>query len=194
MADAFIGEIRIFPYTFNPVGWFPCDGRQLGIGQYTALYSLLGARFGGNGQTTFNLPNLAGFIPVSQGTAATGTPYVFPQQVGAPTVTLSNPLQGATHTHTMTGRLSSGGVAGLTAGPNTTVPLSKLSRGVVDGPTPRPIQVYSGPPGGPTAPSTSVAAQVSYAPGGAAAHPNMMPYLVMGYFINWDGNYPTRPN
>jgi len=168
----------------------------MNIQQYPALYSLLGVRFGGDGRATFNLPNIAGFIPVSAGQAVTGTPYVFVQQVGAQTVTLSSSIQGASHTHTMTARLSSGGTTGMTAGPNTAAPLSKLSRAVVAGSPPRPIQAYSAPPGGPTAPSTSVAAQVSYAgaTGGAAAHPNMMPYLVMGYFINWDGIYPTRPN
>jgi microcystin-dependent protein len=194
MADAFIGEIRILPYIFNPAGWWPCDGRQLNIQSYAALYSLLGTRFGGDGKTTFSLPNLAGFIPVSTGTAATGTPYTFAGTLGSQTVTLVSASQLGGHTHLMSARHSSTGTTGMTAGPNTTAPLSKLSRALVTGSPPKVTQAYSGPPGGPTAPSTAVAAQVAPFGGGPAPHPNMMPYLVMGYFINWDGIYPTRPN
>ena len=62
--EAFLGEIKLFPYNFAPRGWIRCEGQQLAIQQYTALFALLGTQFGGNGQTTFALPDMRGKEPV----------------------------------------------------------------------------------------------------------------------------------
>ena len=70
MADPFVAEIRIFTGNFAPTGWATCDGQILSISQNTALFSLLGTTYGGNGQSTFALPNLAGSTPVGQGAGA----------------------------------------------------------------------------------------------------------------------------
>jgi len=197
MADAFMGEIRIFPYLFNPYGWFPCDGRQLAISSYSALYSLLGIRYGGDAKTTFNLPNLNGNIPVGLGRALTGTNYTIGQTLGAATVTL-NSTQTPPHYHTMSGKISSGSpsTTGMTAGPNTTAPLSMLSRAITVGSPPKPVGAYSNT--GSSNPTTETAVNVAPAGGTATGtalpHPNVMPSLVMGYFINWDGVYPVNPN
>lgn len=193
--DAFIGEVRIFPYLFNPAGWLPCGGQQLQIFSYQALYSLMGTRWGGDGKTTFNLPNLNGFIPVGAGTAATGTTYPFGLTVGTATVTLTNSTVPA-HRHIMSGRSDATGTTGMTAGPSTVAPLSKLSRAIVPGTPPKSIGAYSNSGSNPptTAIGVNVAVTGGTAGGGIAAHPNVMPSLVMGYFINWDGVYPVKPN
>lgn len=70
--EAFIGEIRMFAGNYAPEGWLPCDGRQLQINQYQALYALLGNAYGGNGTTTFNLPNLVGRVPTGAGVSSEG--------------------------------------------------------------------------------------------------------------------------
>lgn len=62
--DVFIGTIMLFPYDFTPSGWMPCEGQMLNINQYQALYALIGVKFGGNGSTTFALPNLKGAEPL----------------------------------------------------------------------------------------------------------------------------------
>lgn len=70
MADQFVGEIRTFPFNFAPVGWAMCNGQLIAISQNTALFSLLGTQFGGDGKTTFALPNLQGAIPLAAGSGA----------------------------------------------------------------------------------------------------------------------------
>lgn len=70
--EAFIGEIRMFAGNYAPEGWLPCDGRQLQVSQYQALYALLGNAYGGNGSTTFNLPNLVGRVPTGAGASSEG--------------------------------------------------------------------------------------------------------------------------
>jgi microcystin-dependent protein len=199
MADAFIGEIRIFPYIFNPSGWILCDGRQLLIQVYPALYALIGARFGGDAQRTFNVPNLNGNIPLHMGQAATGTTYQWGQTLGTTTVTLTS-SQVTPHSHAMTGLVGSGSpsTTGMTAGPNTQAPLSMLSRAIAPpvppAQQPRPTAAYSNTAANP--PSTTVAMKVDpVGPTGAVApHENVMLTMVMGYFINFDGIFPERPN
>ncbi len=83
MADPFVGEIRLFAGNFAPLGWFFCQGQTLPISQYDVLFSLIGTTYGGDGQTTFNLPNLAGRVPVHQGTLTGGSNYILGQAGGA---------------------------------------------------------------------------------------------------------------
>ena len=74
MSDPFLGEIRLFPYTFAPRGWALCNGQVLSIAQNTALFSLIGTIYGGDGRTTFALPDLRGRVPVSSGQVPSRSP------------------------------------------------------------------------------------------------------------------------
>jgi microcystin-dependent protein len=189
MADAFIGEIRILPYTFTPAGWLPCNGSLQSMAQYQALYTLLGTRFGGDGKSTFGLPNLQGVIVVNAGQGPGLSNYIFAQGVGTQTVALTSSSQMPAHGHVMNGRNSSAGVTGMTSSPNTNTPLSMLSRALVPStPNPKIEQAYAQP-----GPSTTIGMPVSVV-GTGAAHANMMPYLAMRYCICWEGIYPVKPN
>ena len=100
MSEAYVGEIRIFAGTFAPTGWALCNGQILAISQNTALFSLLGTTYGGNGTTTFALPNLQGRAPMHWGTGPGLTPRSLGEVGGAATVTLLS-TQMPAHTHTM---------------------------------------------------------------------------------------------
>src|SRR5580700_9938298 len=88
MAEAYLGELRLFPYNFAPSGWAMANGQTLSIAQNTALFSLLGTTYGGNGTTTFQLPDLRGRVPVSMGQGVGLSPYVLGETLGVETVTL----------------------------------------------------------------------------------------------------------
>ncbi len=199
MADAFIGEIRMFPFGYAPVGWFACSGQQVSIGQAQALYSLLGIKFGGDGKTYFNLPNLNGRIPVDAGTSpTTGTSYVFAQTIGQETVTL-NAAQAPSHTHTFSAKISSASTTGMTAAATATgtapnlVGTSLLSRGLTT--ATKPINAYDVPPStNETQLGVKVSVAYGNAQGGTDPHPNVQPYLVMAYYICNEGEYPVNPN
>src|SRR4026209_2661060 len=99
MSQPFLGEIRLFPYNFAPKGWAFCQGQILSIAQNTALFSLLGTTFGGNGQTTFALPDLRGRFPNSSGQGPGLSSYTLGQVSGTESATLTiNNM--AAHTHT----------------------------------------------------------------------------------------------
>lgn len=196
MADAFYGEIRMFPFGYTPIGWLPCNGQTLNILHYQVLYALLGKRFGGDGNTTFCLPNLNGRIPVGEGISAqTGSTFVFAQTVGQETVTLHY-NQGPSHTHSFNDKLSTAGSTGMTGvaqtGPDN-VGTSLLSRALNT--AAKPINAYDVPPSDNV---TQLGAKVSQAYGNAALqvdpHPNLQPYLVMAYYICNDGEWPPKPD
>lgn len=98
MSDQFVAEIRIFPFNFAPMGWALCDGQLLPISQYTALFSLIGTFYGGNGTSNFALPNLQGCVPMNQGNGAGLSPRVIGETAGENTVTLLL-TQLPTHSH-----------------------------------------------------------------------------------------------
>src|SRR3569833_1354169 len=98
MGDQFIGEIRMVGFNFAPAGWALCDGSLLPIAQYQALFALLGSMFGGNGTTTFGLPDLRGRAPVGMGNGPNLTPVSQGQLAGSESATLS-PGQMPMHTH-----------------------------------------------------------------------------------------------
>jgi len=100
MANAFIGEIRTFGITFAPQGWMDCDGRLLSIPSYAVLYSLLGTNFGGNGSTSFGLPDLRGRVALGVGQGPGLSSYTLGEQAGSETVTL-NSGEIPSHTHTL---------------------------------------------------------------------------------------------
>ncbi|CCG40577.1 phage tail protein [Magnetospirillum molischianum] len=197
MADGFIGEIRIFPFGYAPIGWFLCDGQKMALNRYQALYSLLGRRFGGDNQTYFNLPNLNGRIPVDAGVSpTTGTQFVFARAIGEETVTVTYP-QAPSHTHSFTTKVSGASSAGMTGVAGTIASsnagASLLSRGMTS--LPKPIFAYDVPP---LNNETQLGVNVSPAYGNAQlnadSHSNLQPYLVMAYYICNEGDYPVNPN
>ena len=171
MSDAFLGEIRIFSFEFVPVGWAACDGTLLPINQNVALNSLLGTTFGGNGTTTFGLPDLRGTVPVYDW-ALQG------QKGGAEMVTLlANNIP--THTHLVSVQTGVG---------NEKLPTNYYPASGGPGSIGRLLpQIYA-------APGTLVSmspAMVGNA-GGNLGHPNMQPYAVVNFCICLSGYYPPR--
>lgn len=101
MSQPYIGEIRLFPYNFAPQGWQDCDGSLLAIAEYDALFALIGTTYGGDGQTTFAVPDLRGRVPLHQGQGPGLSSRVIGERAGSETVTLL-PTQMPAHTHTAT--------------------------------------------------------------------------------------------
>lgn len=122
--DAFYGEIRAFPFVFCPQDWAYCNGTTLNIGQYQALAVILGSAFGGDGKTTFGLPNLNGLIVAGAGAGPGLSAWVRGQVAGSETVTITSNSY-PNHTHTVTAM--SGTTASRTASPKTAAPLSGIS-------------------------------------------------------------------
>src|SRR5213079_3087336 len=98
MGQPYVGEIRIFAGNFAPAGWMFCEGQLLPISENETLFNLIGTTYGGDGQATFALPNLASCVPIHQGTGSSGTPYQIGQTGGVEQVTLTT-NQIPVHTH-----------------------------------------------------------------------------------------------
>src|ERR1700761_3574060 len=107
MSEPFLGQITVFPYTFPPNGWADCSGQLLPIAQNTALFSLLGVQYGGDGRTTFGLPDLRGRIPLGQGQLTGGGNYAMGETDGLEAVTLGIPTM-PQHTHALNAATASG--------------------------------------------------------------------------------------
>ena len=173
MADPYIGEIRLFAGNFNPTGFAMCNGQLMPISQNAALFSLIGTTYGGDGQTTFALPNLQGRLPVHMGTSAQGT-YVQGQILGTETVTLTG-AQIPSHTHTAYG-------TNTTAG--TTSPAGALYAA-----TTGTNDLYAAA----TAGTLGVMAGATLASaGGSQPHDNLMPFLCVTYIIALFGVFPSQ--
>ena len=112
MADAFIGEIRMLPYTFAPVGWLACDGQRYNIQQYAALYAVIGPIYGGDGSSYFQVPNLSGRFPVGMGQGPGLTNRRLASTVGESAVTLDQATI-PSHNHTVV----TAGIMGKTTNP-----------------------------------------------------------------------------
>src|SRR5665213_4150966 len=102
MSEPFLGQITLYPYTFAPFGWMDCAGQLLPISQYSALFSLLGTNYGGNGTSNFALPNLQGMVTVGQGQLTGGSDYTMGEFAGSDTVTIIYSTMGA-HNHSLGG-------------------------------------------------------------------------------------------
>jgi microcystin-dependent protein len=174
MTNPFLGEIRAFSFNFAPTGWQMCNGQILAIQQNQALFSLIGTYYGGNGTTTFALPDLRGRVAMSQDASTT-----IGQQQGSEGVNLTI-QQIPLHSHQVTANPN--GASAFTAIPGPTVILGTGSEGTSATPT---VTVYS-----------SAAANVTLAPlsntGGSLPHENRMPLLVMNYCIALSGIFPSR--
>ena len=175
MADQFLGEIRIVPFDFAPNGWALCNGQVLSIAQNTALFSLLGTQFGGNGATTFALPNLQGSAPMSQGNGLGLTPRAMGETGGEPDVTLLL-SQLPAHAHT-----PQAGAASTSGTPGPTVTFGDGGRGKES--------AYA-----PAAQASAVLlnTQAVGPAGGSLPHNNMSPYLTLNFVIALQGIFPPR--
>ncbi len=166
MSEPFLSEIKVVSFNFPPKGWAECNGQLLPINQNQALFALLGTTYGGNGQTTFGLPNLQGRVPIH-----TGNGHTLGEAAGSTSVTI-NIQQLPTHLHTLNA-----------AGNDATVPVpggNMLSRLA-------PANPYIAP----TAIGTMNAASVTSV-GGSQPHNNMMPYLVLNFIIALQGIFPSQ--
>jgi len=173
MSEPFLGEIRMFGFSFAPEGWALCNGQILAISQYTALFSLLGTYYGGNGQTTFALPNLQSCVAIHQGRGPSLSPYVLGQTGGVETVTLTT-AQMPTHTHLV--QCNTGG--GNQATPSGGLPAVESTGTSLD---------YSNAP-----PNDSMNSAMIETQGGSQAHPNLQPYLCVNFCIALQGIFPSR--
>ncbi len=179
MSEVLLGSISIFAGNFAPRGYAFCQGQFLPINQNTALFSLLGTNYGGNGQTTFALPNLSGRVIVGAGNLLGGGSYAIGQAAGSESVTLLNG-QMPLHTHSV---LSNGSTASATnTSPAAGYPANSGS-GRGGGGTPNYATVNDG---------TLMASNMISLAGGNQPHSNLQPYLVVNYIIALQGIFPSR--
>jgi microcystin-dependent protein len=175
MSDQYVGEVRMFSSNFAPAGWALCDGQILPIAQNTALFSLLGTNFGGDGIRTFGLPNLQGAFPVHAGASA--GPGLTQRSVGdtggVATVTLTG-TQLPAHGHGMAA------VSGASTGtPSAAVSLAPTSNGSALYRAPNAVYLATNP--------SDLAAS-----GGGGPHDNLPPYLPVTFIIALQGVFPPR--
>jgi microcystin-dependent protein len=178
MSQPFVGQVCSFGFTFAPVDWAFCNGQTLPISQYQALYQLLGTTFGGDGNTTFQLPDLRGRVPLNQGQGQTLSPYVMGQVTGSESVTLTSG-QIPAHTHSV----ATCNTPGTTNVPSTGTFLSD------EGPGTPAVTTYT-----PGAPATQIAlAGSTISPSGSSlGHENRQPYLAVNFCIALFGIFPPQ--
>ena len=172
MADPFVAEIRIFPFNFAPKGWAWCDGQLLPISQNTALFSLLGTTYGGDGKSTFALPDLEGRAAMHPGQGPGLSLHDLGETGGSETVTLLESEIPA-HNHFMRASLDQGDLAPPTA--NRSLAKSSTNLYIASG-----ANVFMAPETLPPA-------------GGDLPHNNMQPYLTFYFNIALQGVFPPRP-
>ena len=172
MSSPYVGEIRMFGGNFAPVGWFLCQGQALAISEYETLYTLIGTTYGGNGTTTFNLPNLASRMPLHLGTGGGGT-YVLGQASGSENISLTT-AQIPAHQHLQMAQTAAG-TTGTAAG---NYPA-----------TPNPAESWytTNPP----IVADALASPAMTSTGGSLPHENMQPFLVINFIISAFGIYPS---
>ena len=171
MSDPFVGEIRMFAGNFAPRGWALCDGQLLAVNQHDALFSLLGTIYGGDGRTTFGLPDLRGRLPIHQGTGPGLSPRPLGQKSGTERITLTaNQL--ASHTHPLQASAEAA---------DQTDPAGNVNAESVT------IDQYVSEPLDTTMASTAITKV-----GGSQPHDNVQPFLCIYFIIALVGIYPSR--
>ena len=180
MSDQFLAEVRIFPFNFPPTGWAFCDGQLMPISQNTALFSLLGTTYGGDGKSTFALPDMQGNAPMQPGQGQGLSLRDLGEMSGVESITLLT-SEIPFHSHTLNGSDSDA---------TTGVPTGQLmAKGAWD----------NGTAGGVVGAYSSQASNTTMHPsalslaGGGLPHNNMQPYLTLSFCIALQGIFPQRP-
>ena len=175
MADPFVAEIRIFPFNFAPKGWAWCDGQLMPLSQNTALFSLLGTTYGGDGKSNFALPDLQGRAPMHPGQGPGLSLHDLGETGGSETVTLLESEIPA-HTH----QVMALNFPGDNLAPGPTISLAASTGG----------NAYTAAASNP--PLTNAAFQALAPAGGSQPHNNLMPYLTFYFCIALQGVFPPR--
>jgi microcystin-dependent protein len=171
MAQPYVGEIRIFAGNFPPVGWMFCDGQLLPISENETLFQLIGTTYGGDGESTFGLPNLQSRVPMHMGTGPDGVTYQVAEAAGVEQVTLTL-QQIPVHTHPLLG--TSG--AATDPNPQDRVLAEQLA-----------VSAYQNQPA-----AAAMAAQSIAPVGGSQPHTNIQPYLCVNFIISLFGIFPSQ--
>ena len=175
MSDPFVAEIRIFPFNFAPTGWAMCNGQLLPISQNTALFSLLGTTYGGDGKSTFALPNLQGSAAMHQGQGPGLSDRFIGEVSGVDFVTLIT-SEMANHSHTFGGAVAANGTSQSPVGNIwAQAPFNRTS-----------LQIYGTPATGAVNPNCMPLT------GGSLPHNNLQPYLTLNFCIAMQGVFPPR--
>ena len=178
MSSPYVGEIRMFAGSFAPAGWMTCDGQLLPISEYDTLFNLIGTTYGGDGQSTFALPNLAARVPIHQGSNGTTT-YNLADNGGVTQVTLTT-NQIPLHTHP----IIADGNSGTTGSPSNAY-YAKAA----------PRTLYTVPTDAVSNPDSPIFrnfnAGMLPVQGGSQPHDNMQPYLAITYIISLFGIFPS---
>jgi microcystin-dependent protein len=174
MAQPYVGEVRMFAGNFAPAGWLFCQGQLLPISEYATLFNLIGTTYGGDGQSTFQLPNLQSRVPMHMGTGAGLGTVTLAQIGGVETVTLTT-QQIPQHIH---GMLATGASSGQPPTNNMPSPAGSTVTG---------LQPYQ-PPGGGTTALKNTMLQMT---GGNQPHENRQPYLCISFIISLFGIFPS---
>ena len=172
MGTPYVGEIRMFGGNFAPSGWAFCDGRLLAISENDTLFNLIGTTYGGDGESTFALPDLRGRVPVHQGQGpGIAQSYQLGERAGAETVTLTT-SQLPAHSHPFVASTGGGG---------SNTPQNNVAA------TPAVTKLYRL-----TSPSDALAANLVQQVGGSQPHENRMPYISITYIISLFGIFPSQ--
>jgi microcystin-dependent protein len=171
MAQPYVGEIRMFAGSFPPNGWMFCQGAPLPISEHDVLFQLIGTMYGGDGQQTFNLPNLASRVPIHFGTGPDGTTYQMGEMAGSEQETLTV-QQIPNHTHQMVATTAA--ATGRAAVPNF-APATSAGDVYVDILDPVPLSN-----------------QAVTSAGGSQPHENTQPFLGMNFIISLFGVFPSQ--
>ena len=175
MSTPYVGEIRLFGFSRVPNGWFPCDGSLQSISEYEVLFTLIGTTYGGDGQSTFAVPNLSGRVPMHWGSGPGLTPRTIGELGGSESVTLITNQMPA-HGH---------GMNATTAVANATAVGNTIELGALSGDTMYATDI-TGASGFATSPSSTGMA------GNNQPHENCMPTLTVQYCIAWAGIFPSQ--
>jgi microcystin-dependent protein len=166
--DPFLGEIRLVAFSFAPQGWALCEGQLLPINQNTALFSLLGTMYGGDGRTTFALPDLRGRVPLGAGTGASGTAYAVGESGGEEAVSLAVG-QLPSHGHSV----AAAGGAATKSNPSQSFPAGAKAYG--------------------TTHNVKMSGSMIGKSGSGKPHDNRQPFLGLTFIIALQGIFPSRP-
>jgi microcystin-dependent protein len=189
--QAFLSTILIWPPNFAPSGWALCAGQLMSISQNTAVFSLLGTTYGGDGVSTFGLPNLQGRIPIGAGQGLGLTPYNVGDTGGVESVTLAiNTIP--QHTHSATQNLSVSLPAVTTTG-TTNQPGPSVSPAAPTDAARNPVNIYSNATPNQKLGQPSISGTISIgSAGNGVPHENRQPYLAVNYIIALQGIFPSR--